>query len=113
VSQLRALKETQPRSAAARPINPRSALAVYDSGNTLFGAGLWLETECCGGRRLWALNERHLSYLGAFVGSTDRSREFPSPPGNRQLADKLPKWMIEAKHRDEVLRALDRLRMTL
>jgi hypothetical protein len=79
----------------------------------MFDARLWLETECCGGHRLWALNERHLDYLTAFVASTDRTREFPSPPGNRQIADKLPVWLVEAKHRGEVLRALDRLRATL
>jgi hypothetical protein len=38
---------------------------------------------------------------------------FPSDPGNRQLSDRLPAWMVEAKHRGEVLRALDRLRRTL
>jgi len=90
-----------------------SALAVYNSGNTILEARLWLETHCCGGHRLWALNERHLNYLRAFVRSTDRCREFPSPPGDRQLADKFPAWMVEAKHRDEVLRALDRLHATL
>ena len=106
------VKEVQPRSAALRLI-PLSALTVYNSGNTILGARLWLETECCGGHRLWALNERHLDYLHAFVRSNDRTGEFPSPPGNRQLADKLPAWMVEAKHRGEVLRALDRLRTTL
>ena len=94
-------------------LSRRWALNVYNSGDTFFGARLWLETACCGGRRLWALNARHLEYLAAFVRSKDRTREFPSLAGNRQLADKLPVWMVEAKHRDEVLRALDRLRATL
>ena len=85
------VKESQPRSAASRPINQLSALAVYNSGNTLFGAPLWLETECCGGRRLWALSEHHLSYLGAFVSSTNRSEGVPEPsresPACRQTAE--------------------------
>jgi hypothetical protein len=89
------------------------ALHVYNSGDTLFNAPLWLETNCCGGHRLWALNAHHLEYLAAFVRSKDRTREFPSLLGSRQLADKLPVWMVEAKHRNEVLRALDRLRATL
>jgi hypothetical protein len=59
----------------------RWALNVYNSGDTFFGARLWLETDCCGGRRLWALNARHLEYLAAFVRSKDRTREFPSLPG--------------------------------
>jgi hypothetical protein len=107
------VKEIQPRSASSKEFNARSALEVYNSGNTLFGAPLWLETECCGGNRLWALNETHLDSFSAFVGSTDRTGEFPSPAGYRQPADKLPKWMVEAKHRDEVLRTPDRLRKTL
>ncbi len=94
-------------------LSVRTALDAYNSGKTILNAHLWLDTECCGGHRLWALNARHLDYLRAFVGSNDRTREFPSPPGNRQLADKLPAWMIDAKHRDEVSRALDRLSATL
>jgi hypothetical protein len=89
------------------------SLYHYNTGERPFGASLWLETECYGGNRLWAVNESHLGYIRAFVASTDRTREFPSPPGDRQLADKLPAWLVAAKHRDEVLRALDRLRATL
>lgn len=75
-----------------------------------FGAPLWLETECCGGNRLWAMNERHLDYLAAFVGEKQRNREFPSPAGNRQLSYKLPTWMKLAKNREEILHAIERLR---
>jgi len=107
------VKETQPRSAASRPLIPHSLLAVYNDGNSMFGERLWLETTCCGGHRLWALNERHLEYVERFVRSKDRTREFPSLPGNRQLADKLPAWMVSAKHRDEVLSSIARLRQTL
>jgi hypothetical protein len=92
---------------------PRSVLHVYGSGNTIFGARLWLETACCGGNRLWALNPDHLYYLERFVAERQRTRAFPSPPGSRQLADYLPGWMKTAKHRDEVLRAITRLRATL
>jgi phage FluMu protein Com len=106
-------QELRPRSEAGRPLSLSSALAVYNDGNSLFGARLWLETECCGGQRLWALNERHLEYLEAFVRSTDRTREFPSDLSARQLGERLPTWMVTAKHRDEVLRKLDQLRATL
>jgi hypothetical protein len=92
---------------------PRSLLAVYNDGNSLFGERLWLATECCGGKPLWALNQRHLDYLEGFVRSRDRDREFPSVPGDRQLADKLPAWLTSQKHRDEVLRAIRRLREKL
>ena len=89
------------------------SLQAYDAGLLPFGARLWLETECCGGNRLWAMNESHLDYLGAYVAETQREREFPSPPGNRQLAYKLPKWLKLAKNRDEILRSIDRLRATI
>jgi hypothetical protein len=85
---------------------------TYDRGEPPFGAALWLEAECCGGKRLWALNELHLAYLEAYVAETQRERVFPSPPGDRQLAYKLPRWMKLAKNRDEVLRTIDRLRTT-
>ena len=89
------------------------ALETYDAGAPPFGARLWLEAECCGGKRLWALNGEHLEYLSAYVAEMQREREFPSPPGNRQLAYKLPRWMKLAKNRDEIIRVIDRLRLTL
>jgi predicted RNA-binding Zn-ribbon protein involved in translation (DUF1610 family) len=88
-------------------------LEAYDADLPPFGARLWLETECCGGNRLWAMNESHLHYLAAYISETQREREFPSPPGDRQLAYKLPTWMKLAKNRDEVLRSIERLRATL
>ena len=88
-------------------------LADYDSGRLAFNAQLWLSAECCGGHQLWAVNARHLDYLTDYIGETQRNRAFPSPPGDRQLAYKLPAWMKAAKHRDEVLRTLARLRETL
>jgi hypothetical protein len=78
-----------------------------------FDAPLWLETECCGGNRLWAMNESHLDFLAAYISETQREREFPSPPGDRGLGYKLPKWMKLARNRDEILRSIDRLRATL
>jgi hypothetical protein len=102
----------------------RSRYARIDAGECLrrrcssrvhLGA---LSTVQCAGNHLpaimlWALNAPHLDDLRAFVISTDRTGEFPSPSGKRQLADRLPAWIVEAKHRGEVLRALDRLAATL
>ena len=92
---------------------PNMSLSAYDSSTPPFGAPLWLETECCGGKRLWALNEQHLDYLAAYIEEKQREREFPSPAGDRQLASKLPKWMKLAKNREEVLRSIERLRRRL
>jgi hypothetical protein len=80
----------------------------YDSGYLPFDAPLWLEAECCGSNRLWAMNESHLDYLAAYVSETQRLRAFPSGIGY-----KLPKWMRLAKNRDEILRSIERLRATL
>jgi hypothetical protein len=99
--------------AATEPHERSLSFADYNSGRMPFDAPLWLSVECCGGHHLWAVNAGHLDYLRAYIGATQRNRAFPSPSGNRQLAYKLPAWMKEAKHRDDVLRTLDRLRETL
>lgn len=89
-----------------RPLNFDEAVSAVRAA----GLTLWYSTECCGGHHLWALDEVHLAYSLAFVTSRNRSADFPSVPGNRQLADKFPAWMVSAKHRDEVLRGINRLR---
>jgi hypothetical protein len=92
---------------------PVPSLRAYNEGRPPFGASLWLETECCGGKRLWALNERHLDYIERFVRSSNRDAEFPSVAGHRQLADKFPAWLTTRKHRNEIIKAIQRLRSTL
>lgn len=84
-----------------------------DGREPAFDLRLWLTTECCGGNVLWALNEPHLNYLERFVASTQRDRDFPSPAGNRQLSYRLPEWMQLASNREELLRAMGRLRQRL
>ncbi len=76
-----------------------------------FGAELWLQSECCGGRLLWARNLDHLEYLRAFAAGELRE-DVPALPF-KPLSSKLPTWMKEAKHRGEVVRHLDRLRSTI
>lgn len=104
---------TPPQSRRHFEPRPDASLEAYNEGRLPFDARLWLETVCCGGNRIWALNERHLDYIELFVQSKDRDGEFPSLPGRRQLADKLPAWLTSAKHRAEVVRAIQRLRATL
>lgn len=77
----------------------------------LFGAELWLQAVCCGGRLLWANNAAHLDYLADYVAG--ELREDLAGMTYKPLSSKLPKWMKEAKHRDEVLSHLARLRKTL
>ncbi|OKL51188.1 hypothetical protein [Buchananella hordeovulneris] len=70
----------------------------------LFGLPLWLATHTRHGW-LWALNGDHLAKLRAYVGAQVRQL----PPGNVHWASRLPAWIKAAKHRAEVLRALDKL----
>jgi hypothetical protein len=84
-----------------------------DGREPSFGQPLWLAEECCGGNVLWALNKPHLDYLERFIRSTTRDQDFPSPPGDRGLAYKLPKRMQLARNRQELLRTVSRLRRRL
>jgi hypothetical protein len=76
-----------------------------------FVPDLWLRTPCAG-HTLWALNTEHLDVLESYVAAT--LRDDPPPTSTRRMTAlaKLPAWLKSAKHRDEVLRALRRLRAT-
>jgi len=69
-----------------------------------FGASLWLQTPCCG-QVLWAGNASHLTYLRGYVAAS----LWEGFIDQASTGSSLPDWMITAKHRDEVLRGLDRL----
>lgn len=55
---------------------------------------------------LWAWNEAHLAFLKAYIGATLRQRQ---PHVNRSIASRLPAWALAAKHRTQVLKALNKL----
>ena len=74
-----------------------------------FKQPLWLQTECCG-HTLWALNVEHLDALEGYVGAQLREKRLDR---SYTMLDVLPGWMKAAKHRNEVLRALSRLRQSL
>jgi hypothetical protein len=59
---------------------------------------------------LWANNEAHLDYLESYIGAALRERRWERPYA---LSRYLPSWMKHAEHREEVLRALARLRASL
>ncbi|MEM9863811.1 MAG: hypothetical protein AAF938_19585 [Myxococcota bacterium] len=75
-----------------------------------FELPLWLQ-ETCGGRALWAYNERHLNVIRSYVAADLRERIPDQETGwsNRALTSRLPRWMKEARRRDDILRALDRM----
>ncbi|MEU8660875.1 hypothetical protein [Actinoplanes philippinensis] len=69
---------------------------------------LWRTAELRSGRILWAFNAAHLTLLEDFVGA--RLRERGPAAGHMTMIARLPAWMKAAKNRDEVSRALARMR---
>jgi hypothetical protein len=65
----------------------------------------FLRSACCGGEVLWARNGNHLAAIEGFVRAELRD----GVPGGY----KLPHWIVEAKHRDEVLHHLALMREKL
>ena len=76
-----------------------------------FHLPIWLQTECCG-HTLWAYNLRHLDLLESFVGAVLREHR-PHPEhgwSNRSWMNRLPEWITSAKNREDILKAISRLR---
>lgn len=101
-------------ASSAQRLPPRvlSSYSVHKDGrDPSLGLPLWLVTETRHGL-LFAYNGEHLAALEAFVGATLRERHaMPSTfLRNRTLQSRLPRWMKLAANRDEVLKALARLR---
>ena len=71
-----------------------------------FHQPLWLQTPCAG-HTLWAYNAEHLAFLEGYVGAGLRQRR---PNVNRSLASRLPRWLLDAKLRADVLVGTRRLR---
>ena len=75
-----------------------------------FGMPLWLQTRCCN-TRLWAYNRKHLNRLRGFIGAKHRERG--RWMRHWSMVSRLPQWMKRAKHREEVLDALEELERRL
>ena len=80
----------------------------------VFGYNLWLQTPCCG-QTLWAYNYAHLTFLASYVGADHRiglteAEAIEKGIRNSTLASSLPAWMIAAKNRANVLKAINKLR---
>jgi hypothetical protein len=92
---------------------PRGAPAWQwrDGTDPYFNAPLWLQ-EHVRGHVLWALNERHLDLLRDHVGARLRQRP-PEEGAPMSVLERLPGWVTSAKHRSDVIRALERLQQRL
>jgi hypothetical protein len=72
-----------------------------------FGVPLWLTADFRG-HVVWAYNGRHLSELWDYVAATHRERQ-PTAGAAMSMLERLPAWMTSAKHREELVAALERL----
>lgn len=83
-------------------------------GDPVFGLPLWLQKSCCGGKLLWAYNLEHLSFVESFVAAISRERSDAVRAGDgyrrMSMTAKLPSWLKAAKHRAEILKAVQHLK---
>jgi len=105
---------TQQSSRCCRVIDNGTINPVRDP---VFRTPVWLQAPCCGGKLLWAYNLDHLAFLESFVAATIRKRSDAVRTGNgyrrMSMIAKLPAWLKAAKHREEILRTIQRLRDNL
>jgi hypothetical protein len=72
-----------------------------------FHLPLWLRANVRG-NELWAYNHEHLTFIYDFVESKLRERR----PGNfnNSIGSKLPRWMTSKSNREDVLKAINKMR---
>lgn len=90
---------------------PSPVLDQGEARDPWFGARLWLQAEVAG-HLLWAASPEHLRYIERYVSSRIRARGEFTPFGGA-LGEQLPGWLVSAKNRDAVLRAITRMRQSL
>ncbi len=74
-----------------------------------FRLPLWLQISACG-ETLWAYNLKHLEMLENYVSAKLRER---TSKGRSSFLSKLPKWIKSAKNREEILKAIGKLKEKL
>lgn len=73
-----------------------------------FHLPLWLKMEM-GDHLLWAYNMEHLDFLAQHIGAKLRERNgFQYQV--KSIGARLPRWMTAAKRREEVLKAIQKLK---
>lgn len=83
-----------------------SQIIVGANCDWFFRLPLWLEISCCGDK-LWAYNLEHLETIEKYVSAKLRER---TTKGRNSFLSKLPTWIKSAKNRDEILKAIGRLK---
>lgn len=94
-------------------LTPTRKIAYTIGGpvDPFFQLPVWLQTDV-GEHLLWAYNEAHLNLLEAHVKAKLRERNgFKYKV--ESIGAKLPRWMTSAKNREQVLKAIERLKNKL
>ena len=103
-------REESPKGIAQTLFSTRKDISSYVviGGNFdwYFQESLWLQTECCS-ETLWFYNKTHLEFIENYVEAKLRER---TPNENSSLASRLPKWIKSAKNREEILKAIGKLK---
>ncbi len=84
-------------------------ISIGASFDWYFRLPLWLQISCCG-KTFWAYNQKHLEFIENYVAAKIRTRK---PNINKSLASRLPKWIKSAKNREEILKAIVKLKEKL
>ncbi|MCU0240403.1 MAG: hypothetical protein MUC29_13265 [Pyrinomonadaceae bacterium] len=87
----------------------KKQISIGGNFDWYFGLPLWLQISCCG-ETLWAYNYKHLEFIENYVSANLRER---TPNLNKSVASRLPKWIKSAKNRDEILKAIKKLKSKL
>lgn len=72
---------------------------------------LWLKMPCRG-NVLWILNREHLGFMEQFIGAGLREERMEGL-SSRRLSSALPRWILAARNRKDVVRCLQKLRQKL
>lgn len=83
-------------------------LVIGDAIDPFFHIPLWYKLEM-GDHLLWAYNLEHLHFLEQHVGAKLRERNTEKFKV-KSIGAKLPRWMTSAKRREEVLKAIGKLK---
>ncbi len=81
-------------------------ISIGDNFDWYFRFPLWLQISCCN-QTLWAYNFKHLEIIEQYVAAKLRER---TKKGRNSFVHKLPNWLKLAKNRDEILKAIGKLR---
>jgi hypothetical protein len=76
-----------------------------NANDPVFGLPLWFQTDVRG-NLFWALNREHLLEIKNYVGSKLRERKVKS---YTTMVEKLPTFIRDAKNREAIIKAIERL----